>query len=131
MWVIDGGWISLAVASFFVVIISVMMFGKEIKLGKVKKVIAFNFVFLYLMIVVSSYLNDWYLQNELAKFDLDGDGFFSQTEMTARQQELFNQVMQDTGNNFVLITSAVYSAFVTFLLFLALKIRRLLKNRNK
>ena len=123
MWVFDGDWLSLVIASAIIVIISGVISKTEIKSGSVKRFITLNFVFLYFLIVTSSYLNDWYLQQELAKFDLDGDGFFSQAEMTSQQQEIFNLVMHDTGNNLVLITSAVYSAFVTFLLYLTLRVK--------
>jgi hypothetical protein len=123
MWVFDGGWLSLVVASVIIATIIGMISRKEIKSGRVKRVLKLNFVFLYFLIVASSYFNDWYLQHELAKFDLDGDGFFSQAEMTSQQQELFNLVMHDTGNNLVLITSAVYSAFVTFLLYITLRVK--------
>lgn len=126
MWVFDGGWLSLVIVSAIIAIISGVISRKEINSGRVKRVTILNFVFLYFLIVGSSYLNDWYLQQELAKFDLDGDGFFSQVEMTSQQQELFNLVMHDTGNNLVLITSAVYSAFVTFILYLTLRVKILL-----
>ena len=59
---------------------------------------------LYISILLAIYLYDLQLELEVNQFDLDGDGFFSDSEQTPEQREAMRSLTSDTGRKFAPIT---------------------------
>lgn len=49
----------------------------------------------------------------LQAFDLNGDGSFSQHEITSEQKEAMHKVIADNARNFSFITALIFSAIIT------------------
>lgn len=87
----------------------------------------------YLALVVSTRFETLYLEQELEKFDLNGDGWFSPNELTQPARAAMNAVAFDTGRNLApltgLFTCPAYAFFWFGLIgtpyFLYLRIKRL------
>ena len=77
---------------------------------------------LYLLIVGGATYSDISSELALQKFDLNGDGFFSEEEITPDQKEAFRKVISDTGRNFSFITGLIFSGFIALSVFIGGKI---------
>lgn len=85
-----------------------------------------NFVCVYLLILVYAGLAEIFYDIQLDKYDLDGDGFFSEVEQTSEQVLAMGHVVNDTARNFApifgLVVAFLNSAVVgMFMLILAIK----------
>lgn len=120
MWVFSGGIYSI-VAFSVVFPAFILLLCKKLLLNKKYKIVGIvMFSLIYTFLIVSTELYDLYLNNMLNQYDLDGDGVFSPSEMTAKQQEVFKKVINDSGRNLVYVTGAIYSAFITGIVMLIL-----------
>ncbi len=63
---------------------------------------------LYFSIIASAKFTDYFLDLKLNSFDLDKDGIFSISEQTEEQKKIMQEVISDTGRNFIPITSLGY-----------------------
>ncbi|MDK2595523.1 hypothetical protein QNM18_10745 [Pseudoalteromonas sp. P94(2023)] len=63
----------------------------------------------YASLLINVSYVDHHLEKELKAFDLNNDGFFSETERTPEQQKAMQRVVSDTGRNFAPITGAWFS----------------------
>jgi hypothetical protein len=130
MWIFPGGNISLIAVSLLITIV-IFVKSRNFKWHNSSAKIAFaNFITLYLFIVVSVVLYDFYIEYKLSTFDLDGDGIFSAAESTIEQAIYMNIVTNDAGRNFAPITGAAYSGIYSLLIFAYLNISSLI-NRNR
>ena len=69
----------------------------------------------YVFVLASVAHIDRELDTELAKFDLNGDSFFSGEEINPEQEKAMLRVVSDTGRNFAPLTGGIFS-FLYFLL---------------
>lgn len=60
------------------------------------------------------------LKNELNSFDLNGDGFFTNEEITSEQQIAMRRVISDTGRNLAPILGIIYSLIYYVIIFFSL-----------
>lgn len=66
-----------------------------------------SFIFSYAAMLCTVYLAEIRFDKELAAFDLNDDGTFSETEFTPETQEAMNNVILDTGRTFAPFTGLV------------------------
>ncbi len=66
----------------------------------------------YFLIIASVRFTDWDFEHRLNKFDLDGDGMFSGSELTPQMESAMADLTNDTGRSLApitgLITSPIY-----------------------
>ncbi len=74
------------------------------------------FLLVYLYVVSDATYRDIQHQLEIKKYDLDGDGFFSEEEMTREERESFHLKTFDFKRNLAFVTGIFY-AFVASLPF--------------
>ena len=85
----------------------------------------------YLIIVGAAAYSDISLKLTLLEFDLNGDDFFSGTEITPQLKIAMQKVSSDTARNFSVITGFIISGILAFVVFLIGKTsERLLKKRT-
>jgi len=75
------------------------------------------FFVLYLLIVIGAAYTDISLQLKLRAFDLDGNGFFSGNEITAKQEAVTSELIADTGRTFSFITGLIFSGLISIPIF--------------
>ena len=80
------------------------------------------FFVLYAFIVVSAEVQDWLIQEELYKYDLDGNKSFSQEELTPEAEVAMENFTNDTGRTFAPITGFIFSFLYVSLFFLMAKL---------
>jgi len=76
----------------------------------------------YLLLNILVYVQDQHYYNELQKFDLNQNGFFSKEEITPAQQLAQKKVVSDTARNFAPFTLIPVSLIIGIFLFFSLKI---------
>jgi len=64
-------------------------------------------VALYAAILATVAVTEWRLKARLARFDLDGNGWFSGGEITPELRAALHAVASDTGRQFAPVTGAV------------------------
>ena len=106
---------NLACLSFIKVIMNIF-FQYKIKIAFLLSV-AF-----YLLLNILVYVQDQHYYNELQKFDLNQNGFFSKEEITPAQQLAQKKVVSDTARNFAPFTLIPVSLIIGIFLFFSLKI---------
>jgi hypothetical protein len=79
-------------------------------------------LFAYLTLLVSVQIINYDLERELYKFDLDGDGSFSESEMTADAKLAMDAVTSDTGRALAPITGIPITLVWTTICFLVCSI---------
>lgn len=75
-------------------------------------------LFAYLTLIVSVQIINYDLERELYEFDLDGDGSFSESEMTADAKLAMDAVTSDTGRALAPITGIPITIVWTTICFL-------------
>lgn len=60
-----------------------------------------------LLIFLAYHFYEFFLQSRLSSFDLDGDGVFSPLEQTPEQEVAFENLINDSGRNFVKVLGVV------------------------
>lgn len=77
-------------------------------------------VICYILILVAALLLDMTFENRLNKYDLDGDNFRAEVEITSDMEEAMSAVNHDTGRYLApiigLILSPIYCGFCHFLI---------------
>lgn len=68
-----------------------------------------SLVLTYATIILQVHLIDTRLENELNAFDLNGDGIFSDAEITPAQQAAMAALTNDAGRAMAPITGAIFS----------------------
>ena len=82
----------------------------KITVGKKNLLLALMQIFVfYVSILVYVSIYDYQLEKELYSFDLNGDGYFSGSEITPEQEEAMIKFVGDTGRTFAPITGAIFS----------------------
>jgi hypothetical protein len=77
-------------------------------------------VICYILILVAALLLDIFYEYRLNKYDLDGDNFRAEVEITSDMEEAMSAVNHDTGRNLApiigFILSPIYCGFCHFLM---------------
>ncbi|MQP25716.1 hypothetical protein GFJ94_11645 [Flavobacterium sp. LMO8] len=61
------------------------------------KIIFFSSVILYLIPILAFQYESYKIKQEMKKYDINNDGFFSKEEMTYELEELENNLINDSG----------------------------------
>ena len=69
----------------------------------------FSSFLVYGFSLIEVHLIDIRLNQELSAFDLNGDGFFSGSELTPAQEEAMSRVTSDTARNLAPVTAAIFA----------------------
>ncbi|EIK43143.1 hypothetical protein O59_004247 [Cellvibrio sp. BR] len=103
---------------------SIYLANKLLYSGKLRNysVALISALLVYIFIIVSvAYINNK-LDNQLAAFDLNGDGIFSGIEITPDQEKAMQEVIADTGRTFAPITGAIFCSIYFLVLWLVLTV---------
>ena len=84
---------------------------------------------IWLLIQLSVYFTNTYLQAELDVFDLDGNDVFTSEEYSEAQAVAFNKVVVDTGRALAPITGAVFAVGYMLMLLVFFKVIGFFKQR--
>jgi hypothetical protein len=103
----------LVIALIFAILLLIFSFKFKQKRNQFAKL----FLGIYILILTYAILYDIYLQNELNSFDIDKNGFFSDSEITIEQKKAMQNLTSDTGRNFSFITGLFYSAFLSGIMY--------------
>ncbi|MFC0821067.1 hypothetical protein [Moraxella marmotae] len=63
----------------------------------------------YVLIILTATLTDYHLQAVLQSYDLDGNGWFTDDEQTAEQEQAMRAVISDTGRRLAPITGLIFA----------------------
>ncbi len=100
----------------------------------VKALAVINFFGMYVILMDLVVSQNHYLDYQLNKFDLNGDGFFGGTEITKEQEETMERVTNDTGRTFAPITGFIFCLLHSSIFYLFLVVenwfRRLRETRT-
>ncbi len=94
MWVLPGD--PLLVATVIAVGMYLIARHSRWNPGDLKLVLVYGAV-VYLLIIVSVFAYEAYLDHKISTFDLDGDGFFSAEESTEEYVKYWEKIMDDVG----------------------------------
>lgn len=87
-------------------------------------------IVVYAAIIISVNLTEQRLDNELAAFDLNGDGIFSGKEITPESEAAMYRVTADTGRTFAPFTGAIFSLIYFLLLWAVVSAYGWIKRRH-
>jgi len=113
----------IATALFTLILLLTVILRKRFFISRKKKrfwISAVVFLVVYLLIVSSAIYEDIDAQIDLNSFDLDGDGFFSESESTPEQENAMFRLVNDFGRNISFIT-ALFISFIISLTFYFIK----------
>ncbi|MFD2177080.1 hypothetical protein [Veronia pacifica] len=104
--------LSTTIAVLLVIPVMVWAANQKLLSSKLKNVSmsGISAVLLYVFILVSVAYIEHKLNSDLAAFDLDGDGFFSDSEVTPEQEKAMSRVTADTGRTFAPFIGAIFAA---------------------
>ena len=86
---------------------------------------------IYGLIVGLAMFQDIYLHWNLNRYDLNKDGIFTGEEICEEQKNAMNRVIRDFGRNFAVITGLIFSAIISFPIFLiGIGIQKLKRNKH-
>ncbi|RPG35681.1 MAG: hypothetical protein CBB72_005250 [Muricauda sp. TMED12] len=105
--------------SILILVFMVIHRRKLFKTGKWKWfwISAAVFFGVYLLIVGEAAYFDISYNQDLQKFDTNGDGFFTANEISPEQKEAMQKVVSDTGRNFAVFTGLIFSGVLALLVF--------------
>ncbi|MGL6159828.1 hypothetical protein [Microbulbifer sp.] len=103
--------LTTALAALFLIPAVVWGINRKVFSSKLNNVsiAAISSVLLYIFILLSAAYVEQNLDAELAALDTNGDGIFSGSEITPKQEEVMHRVTADTGRNFAPYTGALFS----------------------
>jgi len=88
------------------------------------------FFLFYLIIVGGACYLDIYSELTLQKFDLNGDGNFSDNEITPDQMKAMKNAISDNARNLSFITGLIFSGVIAFFIYIFGKSFEYLKKKN-
>lgn len=97
---------------FLIVILNKIYWNSKVKNYQIALIS--SLIFYLTIIAIAQFLNYKY-KMELASFDLNKDGIFSNDEQTDLQQKAMKNVIEDTGRNLAPFIGIIY-AFIYFLI---------------
>ena len=85
------------------------------------KIIFFSSVILYLIPILAFQYESYMIKQEMEKYDINKDGFFSKDEMTYELEELENNLINDSGFGIFVFFGYPFCLLYTIILALILK----------
>jgi len=112
----------LIIVPFFILL---TFFYKKSSTSSIKKYVLLNFLIIYIVICISAYTYDLYIDYKLGIFDIDGDGFLSPKEATSEAQKYYDLKVNDLGRNLSFVTGFLTAFTHSFIfIFMLLNIRK-------
>lgn len=89
------------------------------------------FFLIYSIVVGSAIYDDLYYQWDLNRFDLNKDGFFGGSEITADQEAAMERLINDVGRNLSFLSGAIFSIVIsTAIYFFGILFDKILKQSS-
>jgi hypothetical protein len=110
-------------------ILLVLSYYRVLKVRSNRKLALISFVVVYALFVGASELLDNRLSLELHQFDLDGNGIYSESELTPEAIVAMDNWGNDTGRTFAPIVGFLFSLIYTLLIFGGNKVVQLIYSR--
>ena len=90
------------------------------------KIIFFSSVILYLIPILAFQYESYMIKQEMEKYDINKDGFFSKEEMTYELEELENNLINDSGFGIFVFFGYPFCLLYTIILALIFHIGKIL-----
>ena len=90
------------------------------------KIIFFSSVILYLIPILAFQYENYKIKQEMEKYDINKDGFFSKDEMTYELEELENNLINDSGFGIFVFFGYPFCLLYTIILALIFHIGKIL-----
>ena len=90
------------------------------------KIIFFSSVILYLIPILAFQYENYKIKQEMEKYDINKDGFFSMEEMTFELEELENNLINDSGFGIFVFFGYPFCLLYTIILALIFHIGKIL-----
>lgn len=90
------------------------------------KIIFFSSVILYLIPILAFQYESYMIKQEMEKYDINKDGFFSKDEMTYELEELENNLINDSGFGIFVFFGYPFCLLYTIILALIFHIGKIL-----
>ena len=90
------------------------------------KIIFFSSVILYLIPILAFQYENYKIKQEMEKYDINKDGFFSKEEMTYELEELENNLINDSGFGIFVFFGYPFCLLYTIILALIFHIGKIL-----
>ena len=90
------------------------------------KIIFFSSVILYLIPILAFQYESYMIKQEMEKYDINKDGFFSKDEMTYELEELENNLINDSGFGIFVFFGYPFCLLYTIILALIFRIGKIL-----
>ena len=90
------------------------------------KIIFFSSVILYLITILAFQYESYMIKQEMEKYDINKDGFFSKDEMTYELEELENNLINDSGFGIFVFFGYPFCLLYTIILALIFHIGKIL-----
>ena len=90
------------------------------------KIIFFSSVILYLIPILAFQYESYMIKQEMEKYDINKDGFFSKDEMTFELEELENNLINDSGFGIFVFFGYPFCLLYTIILALIFHIGKIL-----
>jgi hypothetical protein len=123
----------LAIPSFLSIVGFLLILNYRISLFKRNKwiwICISIFLLIYFFIVSKATYDDINYQCDLNNYDIDKDGFFSETEITENQKAAMQRLTNDVGRNFSFITGAFASGAISLIIYLLGLIKKILEDKK-
>lgn len=85
---------------------------------------------IYFLMVGAAIASGWMFDSELASYDLNQDGFISETESTVNYQKTLDRWASDTGRAFAPITAGIFALVYFSILYMVLSGLMYIKRRS-
>lgn len=125
----------LIIPSIISILVLGILFFKRKSLFKTRKwkwfwISLTIFLLFYLLIVGGATYGSISSKLTYLEFDLNGDGNFSDNEITPEQIRVENNLISDTGRNLSVITGLFFSGILAFFVFIIGKITEYIKKKK-
>lgn len=117
------------VLSYILCCIASLAIYKSVANEKVVKLVVINFFLVYVIFLLGVYGHEFYLEYKLSVFDLDGDGFFTEDEITPEQEKYMSLAVGDVGRTFAPVTGLLFSFIYSIFYLMIIKFYQLFKHK--
>jgi hypothetical protein len=118
------------ILSYILCCIVSLVIYKSVVTKRLVKLIIINFFLVYVIFLLGVYSQEFYLEYKLNSFDLDGDGFFTENEITPEQAQYMSLVVGDVGRTFAPITGLLFSIVYSIFYLVIIKFYQLFKRKR-
>lgn len=119
-------YITMVLSAWFA---SILIWNKYFK-NKYILLYVLNVFILYLMLVVSVFIYNQFIEYRLYQFDINGDSIFSKEEQTYEQMRYMEMWTNSLGRSLIYFTGIIYSLVSTFILFTLVRLYNLFTKKQ-